>query len=535
MPDYRLFWGDAHTNLHLVGPRSRPSAERRGESHTNLPTEVSADLTAAVAHARQTIDFWPIAYYPYTYEDRNGFRVECWRAKEEVDAAWRAICDLAAANTRDGEFVIFPGYEWQGDGRHGDHNVFFLHDHPPILSCRTLPELYDAIRRRHLAAIAIPHHTAYRVGVRAKDWTVHDETLSPFAEIFSLHGCSESDEEWIGLRKNWHMGPGAGGGTIEDGLARGLKMGIIASTDAHYGIPAVYGGGLMACYAERLTRKALWDAFMARRVYGVTGDRIELDFTVEDAVMGRQVRKAGAVGMRVRVRGCDAIDRIELMRAGRVIATHCHNGTWDVPPGAQRTRFKLRIEVGWGPKPVDVPHAAPRRWRCAIEVPSGAVLAAEPCWKTAGQWIGATGGPRVEFGFLTSPAPPHGGLPTEATLFELDARPDDTVTVEIEGQRASITLAEAAAASRIVDFMDEAADQASRLFGIDPDTLQRRDRLYFLGHKAKIHRAIPESGFTATFQHTDADPPPGTNVYRARVTQRNGQVAWSSPVWVENA
>ena len=535
MQGYNLFWGDAHTNLHLVSPRSRPSAERPGEKHTNLPAEVSADLTAAHAHARQTLDFWPIAYYPYTYEDRNGFRVECWRDDADVDAAWQAVCDLAAAETRDGDFVIFPGYEWQGDGRHGDHNVFFLHDHPPILRCPTLPELYDEIRRRDLAALAIPHHTAYRVGVRAKDWTVHDEALSPFAEIFSLHGCSESDEEWIGLRKNWHMGPGAGGGTIEDGLARGLKVGIIASTDAHYGIPAVYGGGLMACYAERLTRGSLWEAFTARRVYGVTGDRIELDFTVEDAVMGEEIRKAGSVRALVRVRGCDAIDRIELMRGSRVITTHCHNGTWEVPAGTEPTRFKLRVEVGWGPKPGDVPDAGPRRWHGSIDVPNGAVVSAEPCWKTAGQWIGSTGGPRTEFAFLTSPAPPHGDLPTEATVFELEGRPDDGVAIELEGKRLSMTLAEAAAASRIVDFMDEAAEGARRVFGIDPDALQRRDRLYFHGHKAKIHRAIPEAGFVAQLDHTDQDPPRGTNTYRVRVTQRNGQVAWSSPVWVENA
>jgi len=534
MQGYHLFWGDAHTNLHLVGRRARPSAARPGESHTNLPAEVSADLSASLGHARQVIDFWPIAYYPYTYEDRNGFRVECWRDDADVDAAWRAVCGLAGANTRDGKFVIFPGYEWQGDGRHGDHNVFFFDDHPPILRCPTLPELYREIHRRGLKALVIPHHTAYRVGVRAKDWSVHDEALSPFAEIFSLHGCSESDEEWIGLRKNWYMGPGASGGTIEDGLARGLKVGIIASTDAHDGIPAVHGGGLMACWAERLTRESLWQAFTARRVYGVTGDRIELDFAVDDAVMGEAIRHAGAVRALVRVRGCDALDRIELLRNRRVIATHCHNGTWEVPAAGERTRFKVRVEAGWGPKAVDVPGAGPRRWHGSIEVPKGAVLAAEPCWKTAGQWIGATGGRRAEFGFLTPQQPPHGDLPTEATVFELEGRSDDSVTIELDGKRLSMTLAEAAAASRIVDFMDEAAEHARRAFGIDPDALERRDRLYFHSHKAKIHRAIPEAGFTAELDCTDARPPPGTNAYRVRVTQRNGQAAWSSPVWVEN-
>ena len=96
-----------------------------------------------------------------------------------------------------------------------------------------------------------------------------------------------------------------------------------------------------------------------------------------------------------------------------------------------------------------------------------------------------------------------------------------------------MTLREAAAASRLVNFTDEVSEYARRVCGFDPDKLERKDTIYFYGHKAKIHRAIPEAGFTAELDHTDADPPAGTNVYRVRVTQRNGHVAWSSPVWVE--
>ena len=539
MPDYQLFWGDSHTNLHLRGAEPAEVAGARvappaGEQHTNLPAETMADLDAALAHARQVLDFWPIAYYPYTYVERNGFREECWRAEDDVDACWRAVCDLAAAASRDEELIVFPGYEWQGDCRHGDHNVFFYDSPAPILRSRTLPELYAEIRRRGLRAMAIPHHTAYRVGVRGKDWSVHDERLSPFAEVFSNHGCSESDEEWIGLRKNWHMGPGASGGSIEDGLARGLRLGIVASTDAHYGIPAVWGQGLMGCWAERLTREALWEAFGERRVYGVTGDRIELRFGVEGAAMGQVIRRAGPVRCEAGARGGDAIDRIELLRNNRVIATHCHSGTWDVPPAGERTRWKLRVEVGWGPKSVDIPEKAPREWACCLDVPDGAVVAAEPCWKTAGQWIGELGGSACEFGFRTTQGPPHGGVPTEATVFEIDARPEDRVTINLGGRIVSMTLAEAAGASRLMDSMDEVRRHVRRVHGLDPDALERNDRIYFYGHKAKLHRAIPQAGFEAKLAHVDADPPPGRNHYRVRVTQRNGQAAWSSPVWVDN-
>jgi len=511
---YKLFWGDSHANLH--------------SRHIN-----SLDVTAS--HAKDVLDFLPMAYYPFEKHDRNGFIVEDYRSDSQLQQDWQAICKFAAEHNSPGEFVVFPGYEWQGDGSSGDHNVFFLHDNPPLIFCDTLGELYDQIRKRKLDAYAIPHHTAYKVGIRAKDWAVHDEKLSPFAEIFSSHGCSESDEEWIGLRRNPHMGPGVSGGTIEDGLARGHKFGIIASNDGHDGLPGHHGWGLMACYAKQLTREALWEAFGRRRVYGVTGDRIELRFSVQDAFMGEQIDKKGAVRVLAEVRGCDALDRIELIRNNRVIATHCHNGTWDVPTGSQRIRCKLRIEAGWGGRSDLLPMFQPRDWACRIDVPDGVIVAAEKCWTTTGNFVGPVGGASCEFGFHTPVQPPPGqGLNTQATIFEIEARPDDVVRLDIEGKAVQMTLAEAMRGSRIVSFEDEAAQFVRRQFQVDPDTLPRKDRLYYTGHKAKIHRAIPQVGFAGTLEYVDNDPPAGENHYRVRVTQRNGQVAWSSPVWVVN-
>jgi hypothetical protein len=532
MPRYELFWGDTHTNLHL-GSTHNDSPPELG-ANTNLSSEIVADLERSTEHAQRILDFWCIAYYPYRYVWDRGFRTETWRDPHEVDFAWGAVCETAEHHTREGEFVIFPGYEWQGNAEHGDHNVFYYGGHPPILRSSTLPQLYSEIRRLDDPAMAIPHHTGYLVGVRGKDWSVHDETISPFAEIYSKHGCSESDEELIGLRRNWHMGPGVTGGTIADGLEMGVRTGIIASNDSHHGIAAVHGWGLMGCYAEALTRRSLWEAFRAKRVYGVTGDRIELDFSVGGAPMGGEIEHRGTVRAEVRVRGSDAIDRIELLRNNRVIATHCHSGLWPVPEGNERISCKLRIEAGWGATPQDIPDFPPRDWDCAIELSDGSVLAAEPCWKTGGQWIGSLGGRRCEFGFHTVQNPPHDEVPSEATIFELTGTPSDVITIQLDGKTVTMTLTEAMSKSRIVDHMDEMGDYVRRAHGIDPQTLERRDWLYFCGHKVKIHRAIPECGFSASLEHVDTDPPPGVNHYRVRVSQRNGQMAWSSPIWVDN-
>jgi len=512
--EYKLFWGDSHANLHA-----------RHVPH----------LDVTLKHARQVLDFLPMAYYPQEKQTWSGFAVEDLLPAEQLDEQWKTICRFAEQNNQPGELVIFPGYEWQGDGTSGDHNVFFLEDNPPMLIPDTLDALYAELHQRGLSAFAIPHHTAYMPGVRSKDWSVHDPQISPFAEIFSFHGCSESDEEWIGLRRNPHMGPGVSGGTIEDGLDLGRKFGIIASNDGHDGLPGHWGWGLMGCYAKELTRRSLWEAFASRRVYGVTGDRMELHFAVEGAPMGEAIRKQGPVRIGARVHGCDAIDRIELLRNNRVIATHCHNGTWAPPAPQQRVRCKLRIEVGWGGRSDLLPDFPPRDWKCRIDVPDGSILDAEKCWQGSGNWIGQLGGSSCQFGFHTrTQGRPGEGLNTEATIFEIDARPQDALRLNVEGKDQALTVGEAMSGSRIISFADEAARYVRKAHGLDPDALPRFDRLYYTGHKCKVHRAIPDAGLVAALEHTDPDPPRGENHYRVRVTQRNGQVAWSSPVWVEN-
>jgi hypothetical protein len=56
-----------------------------------------------------------------------------------------------------------------------------------------------------------------------------------------------------------------------------------------------------------------------------------------------------------------------------------------------------------------------------------------------------------------------------------------------------------------------------------------------MAYKAKLHRAIPEAGSRAEWAVEDEEPITGEVHYRVRVEQRNGQRAWSSPIWVSAA
>ena len=49
----------------------------------------------------------------------------------------------------------------------------------------------------------------------------------------------------------------------------------------------------------------------------------------------------------------------------------------------------------------------------------------------------------------------------------------------------------------------------------------------------KVVYVVPGSGSEMTFNWTDNESPHGENYYYVRVTQQNGQLIWSSPIWVE--
>ena len=55
----------------------------------------------------------------------------------------------------------------------------------------------------------------------------------------------------------------------------------------------------------------------------------------------------------------------------------------------------------------------------------------------------------------------------------------------------------------------------------------------FFSESYIIHPLVQPSDYAMTVRFTDRRPAPKqTDWYYVRVTQRNGHVAWSSPIWV---
>jgi hypothetical protein len=56
-------------------------------------------------------------------------------------------------------------------------------------------------------------------------------------------------------------------------------------------------------------------------------------------------------------------------------------------------------------------------------------------------------------------------------------------------------------------------------------------RIQVIKNNTFVHTVRP-GGASATFEYRDSDIKPGENYYYVRVEQTAGQLAWSSPIWV---
>jgi len=523
MPDLKLLWGDLHTHLTDLD---------RGDK--------------ILADARENIDFCAVLCYPFVWEWKKGLHVESVRNRPDFADWWERLRELCRRHHAPGEFVTFLGYEWHGDRtRYGDHNVIYFDEDNPLDDAWTLEEPYADLRKTR--AFAIPHHTGYFPGRRGKDWSVWDAELSPVMEICSIHGSSEGPLAPVDMVSNASMGPRASGGTFQDALARGHRIGVIASND-YIGLQGRWGIGRAAVWAEDCTREAIWEAILARRTYGVTGDRIELLFRINGQPMGSVIEARGRVDAEVEAVGSGAIDRIELLRGGLVARTYSHPQTrLPLPPGegggegssSRSTHFKLRIEAGWGPADRYGFEAKDIPWDLRLGVEGGRVVGVERCFNRFGQRIVSQDGGHVAWHLLTkgrrSQSP--GGM-TQSVVVEIEGTPDTRLRLTVDdvttdGLPRELTVADLLAGHCLIPFVEESERRMLDTFGITVEEMVNPDPIFHNARKIKLHQASPEAAYRASCVFDGIELVPGRNAFYVRVSQLNGQLAWSSPIWVD--
>jgi len=486
----RPFWGDLH-NHNEVGYGWGSLAHSYAVARA-----MQLDVYAFTPHA-----WWhdlPEGDPQVAEKHRRGFQL--------VRDRWEEVRRRADEEYQPGRFVSFPAFEWHSS-RYGDYHVLLPDSGAEICRAETLGELQSYARAA--GAILIPHHLAYRQGWRGIDWRSWSADVSPVADGFSEHASS------IEADTHWHMhGHSMGGSersqTIVEQWKRGRVMGLVASTDNHWGCPASYSEGLAGIWAEQLTRKSVLEALRRRHTYAVSGDRIQLRWESPDGMMGDILAPEAARELHCAVEALGAIDYIEALKNGRRFALESDSEL----PAKSGGEYLCRVEFGWD----GLGSRKTTDWQIELRVDEGELIEILPCF-AGGE------GSTEEISRITGQDRQRAGI--FAYTSRLNSRPTSGVIVRLEGSPATKISLEVSAnhggaegGARLQATLGELAGRTAWA-AISPS---------FSAPRISLGSGIAREALRREYVFRDAAGKPG-DFYTVKVQQKNGQTAWSSPIW----
>lgn len=498
--EYKILWGDIH-NHNTVG----------------LFHYTKGTLERAIDMAQSHLDFFAFTGHAQWHDmpEMPNNRHEQWQEGfDRHREVWPRTKELIKDATDSGQFEAFLGYEWHSAG-FGDHCVIYKED-GPLQFANHVREIQEHARRS--GALLVPHHPGYMRGFRGANWDWLDESVSPIVEIISEHGGAERDRGRFAYTRHG-LGPRVTINTIQHALALGHHVGFTGSSDDHQAHPGAYNEGQVAVLVPEFTREAIWDALWSRRCYAASGDKIELDFRINGQPMGSQLPAAGEREIAVNVRGWDEMEKVEVIKNNRVIHRHFPADHEPAEGYPWSRRHRCRVEVGWGPwSAFGKPRIA--EWDLTVTVDGARIHQAMPCFQPGPfdevkrSLILESTATKCRFQTYTSLSECLNDCPQNSVVFDLEGPPSATVTLAFTKpmMRTETYTLEEASKNAITDLTT----------GFPSDS--------FL-----IHRLVPDELATAEYGFVDTPSEDrAEDYYYLRATQENGQVAWSSPIWVAN-
>jgi len=255
---------------------------------------------------------------------------------------------LAEQYERPGRFACLRGFEFTSIV-YGHRNIYFRGSGGTIFNAAkdwhtmtgnheeatTVPELWQAMEACGEPFLSVPHHSP--AASHPFNWALFNPKHERLVEVYSIWGSSEYYGDVPRGIADRHPGL-----YVREALGRGLRFGLIASSDGHDGQPGNAqrrpreaagrhgGSGWAAVLCDELTRENVFDALYARRCYATSGVPIHLSFEINGSVMGSELpaMSDGRPVLRIICAGANGIDHIRIVKNGRFAHTHFCHGEW---------------------------------------------------------------------------------------------------------------------------------------------------------------------------------------------------------------
>lgn len=494
-----LYWGDLHSHCSIsYGKGSLDKALSRAKSHL--------DFCSITAHSS-----WPDM--PKDLNKYNRIISMHMGGFAKAKAYWAEAKEKINKANQPGEFVAIPSYEWHSM-KYGDYIAYWLNEDPPLLSGETLEDFIDQLPNNQTVFL-IPHHIGYKQGFRGINWKSFNENISPAIEVFSGHGCALSENDPYPYYHS--MGPRDSASTAVAGLNKGKKFGFFASTDDHGAYPGNYGHGRIGVFCNKLTKKNIFKAIKNRKTIAVTGDKIEVDFRINDGFIGDSIVLSKKRNIQLKTKASDYLDKVEIWKNGKLFT-----GKYDFQNNNyENNEWKIRLEWGWG-DPNDLV-----KWNGNIKVVDGVIKSVEPCFRGISSLDPSANKTdyksselenkiikqnNVSVNWVSQTKGSQDSLKADTSSLVLEIKGDIYTVLKgnINGIKFSYSLKELLKKSK-TKYLDE-----------------------FLSPVFKIHSPISKNKYCASLNIIDNnDSAKVEDYYYARIIQKNGQAAWSSPIWVK--
>ncbi len=315
-----LYWGDLHTH-------SAYSSDCLVRSRMDMtPGELMA-----FARNRAGLDFFAVTDHHNIGHDHVG---DGRGANLIHPAHWDATLEDIARHHVDGEFVVFPGFEYSYP--RGD-TVFLMNWLPTYAEitpedCPDIRSLWRIWKDRDY--MSIPHFHAPGALEVGTWWRNERFEGEPVLEILSDHGSYEREAVC-------EIGRAACKAFREDRcgeyfLKHGYRYGFVGHSDDHKGHVGV--NALTAIFSPSLDRDAVFEAYRKRRVYATSNARIRLLFTANGRIMGSELPNTDDKEFFIDVTGESRLKKIEIFKNGDPYRLFAPDG------GVFKTEVKVREE-----------------------------------------------------------------------------------------------------------------------------------------------------------------------------------------------
>ncbi|MBO4633215.1 MAG: DUF3604 domain-containing protein [Lentisphaeria bacterium] len=275
-PEYLLYFGEMH-------------------GHTNL-SDGQTDIDDYFTNIRDGAE---LDFAALTDHDHGGIgHAELWG-----DGKWNLIRRKVKEYYQPGKFTTILAYERDSYPWYNNLVVYYDNHEGELLRGEhdgeiTKQELAAWLKRPDL--LLVPHDT-YMLSAGCDFNSIPPELMPPLLEIISRGDCAEYfDHPLFREHDTWCRG-----GSWQDALRNGGRIGVIAGSDDHLGhngmtvdetdprCPHHYTGiakypGITGVWAEKNTLPSIFKALKARRCYGFTGGRMKLDFRINGHYMGEE-------------------------------------------------------------------------------------------------------------------------------------------------------------------------------------------------------------------------------------------------------